>query len=139
MKATVSRRQMLASVPAAAMMPVAAQANGCQGTHSATTDPGIAAIEKHRQALRAWQTAPGDTHEADKISNQLLAVERDAWREWLTTPSTTMAGVIATLEHASRRPYTQNSDYPDDHVYTNLIETGEYPPGDVLDAKSAMY
>jgi hypothetical protein len=45
-----------------------------------------------------------------------------------------MAGVIATLEHASRRPYPHNPDYPDDHVYTNLIETGEYPPGDVLEA-----
>jgi hypothetical protein len=37
----------------------------------------------------------GEAHDNDKISQQLLNVERDAWRVWLTTPSTTLAGVIA--------------------------------------------
>jgi hypothetical protein len=77
-----------------------------------------------RQSKHGKQSM-GDTHEADKISNQLLAVERDAWLAWLTTPPTTLAGVIATLEHASRRPYPQNPDYPHDHICTNLAEFGQ--------------
>lgn len=74
-----SRSAMMAGIPAAAMASAATQANGSIPTH-VTDDPVFAAIEKHRQAVQAWQAAPGETHEDDKISNQLLAVERDAWR-----------------------------------------------------------
>jgi hypothetical protein len=135
MKTTVSRRAVMAGIPAAAIMPAATQANGAHAPHSTTTDPVFAAIERHRQAVQAWQASMGEAHDADKISNQLLAMERDAFREWLTTPPTTLAGVIATLEHASRRPYPHDPDYPDDYIHTNLIETAEYlPGGDVLEA-----
>jgi hypothetical protein len=47
----------------------------------------------------------GKTRDDDKISQQLLYAERDAWRAWLTPPQTTLAGVMATLEHASHRRY----------------------------------
>jgi hypothetical protein len=96
-------------------------------------DPVFVAIEKHWRAIETWRAAPGETREDDKISKHLLAVERDAWRAWLTTPPTTLAGVIATLEHASRRPYPPDPDW-DEYAYTNLAETGEYLPGDVLEA-----
>jgi hypothetical protein len=42
----------------------------------------------------------------------------------LTTAPTTLAGAIATLEHASQRPYT--SAYADDHAYANLLEAAEH-------------
>jgi predicted TPR repeat methyltransferase len=121
---TLSRRLLLASISAAAMTPAAA-ANTAHAPNFATDDPAIAAIEQHRLALQAWHASMGGkTEDEDKISQQLLNAEREAWRAWLTTPPTTLAGVIATLEHASRKPYT--SDYPDDYVYTNLAETAEY-------------
>jgi hypothetical protein len=131
-RSPVSRRQMLVSIPATAMASAPTLANGSISIHVAD-DPVFAAIEKHRRAVETWRAAPGETHEDDKISNQLLAVERDAWCTWLTTPPTTLAGIVATLEHASHRPYPPDPDYPDEHVYTNLAETGEYVPGDVLE------
>jgi hypothetical protein len=36
-----------------------------------------------------------------------------------------MAGVIATLEHASQQPYPPDADCPDDHVYANLAESAQ--------------
>lgn len=70
-------------------------------------DPVFAAIEKHRLALHAWQASMGgETREDDEITQQLLHVERDAWRAWLTTQPTTPAGMIATLEYAGARPYS---------------------------------
>jgi predicted TPR repeat methyltransferase len=126
---TLSRRLLLTSISAAAMTPAAA-ANTAHAPNFATDDPAIAAIEQHRLALQAWHASMGGkTDDEDKISQQLLNAEREAWRLWLTTPPTTLAGVIATLEHASRKPYT--SDYPDDYVHTNLAETAEYFGGDI--------
>jgi hypothetical protein len=62
----------------------------------APDDPVFAAIERHRQAMR---TRPAE-HD-DDARDRLLAAEGDAFVEWLTTPPTTMAGVIATLDHAA--------------------------------------
>jgi hypothetical protein len=71
--------------------------------------------------MQAWKASiGGKTRDDDKISQQLLDVERDAWRTWLTTPPTTIAGIIATLEHAAQRPYRPDADCPDDHIRTNL-------------------
>jgi hypothetical protein len=116
--------------PATALAANAAHAphSGASGTtgpsrrQDLATDPVFAAIKRHRQAVQAWQVAPSETHEDDKISNQLLSVERAAWCAWLTTPPTTRAGVIATLEHASQQPYPDDLD---DHVPTNLAEAAE--------------
>jgi hypothetical protein len=45
---------------AAAMASAATQTNGSIPTH-VTDDPVFAAVEKHRQAVQAWQAAPGET------------------------------------------------------------------------------
>jgi hypothetical protein len=55
-----------------------------------------------------------EAHDNDKISQQLLNVERDAWRVWLTTVDNTGRRLSQTLEHASRRSHC--SEYPDDYV-----------------------
>jgi hypothetical protein len=90
-----------------------------------SADPVFAAIEKHRQAVQAWLAEDDET-----LSAQLLAAERDTWVEWLETQPTTMAGVIATMEHASHRPY-------DSSEYANLTESTQYS-SDVLDAGEAF-
>jgi len=124
MKATVSRRAMMAGIPAAAMIPASAQANGAHAPHSATTDPVFAAIKKHRQAAQALSTA----HEPpDALLAQLSSAEVDALLTWLTTPPTTLAGVIATLEHAARR---SDEDGNGSHVYTHLSEAALFDPSD---------
>jgi hypothetical protein len=81
-------------------------------------DPAIAAIERHRAAM---QVLLAEDDEA--LGTQLVGVEQDACIAWLTTPPTTMAGVIATLEHATTR----------DHEYTILLESAHYH-GERLDA-----
>jgi hypothetical protein len=146
MKATtVSRRQMLASVPAATAalgLPAAAganappvqkealQDNGDYGPRGANApigiadDPVFAAIERHRQATQALSAQ----HEpSDALVTQLSRAEVGAFLAWLTTPPATLAGVIATLEYASHR---RVSDSPDDHVYANLAEAAQYIPGE---------
>jgi hypothetical protein len=55
-----SRRAIVVGIPAAAMASAATQANGSIPTH-VTDDPVFAAVEKHRQAVQAWQAAPGET------------------------------------------------------------------------------
>jgi hypothetical protein len=87
-------------------------------------DPTFAAIERHREAAQALSAAH-DPPEA--LLDELSRTEENALLAWLTTPPTTLAGVIATLEYASHRPYV--SDYPNDHVYTNLAESAQYDPG----------
>jgi hypothetical protein len=57
--------------------------------------------------------------------------ERDALVTWPTTAPTTMAGVLATLEHASRRPCVDIECAPDD--LTNLVES-VHSSNDVLEA-----
>jgi hypothetical protein len=99
------------------------------GRHDRITDPSpdpvFAAIEKHRQALQAWLAEDDET-----LSARLLAAERDAWLAWLTTPPTAMAGVIATMEHASYRPY-------DSSEYANLAESTQYS-SDIPEAGEAF-
>jgi hypothetical protein len=90
-----------------------------------SADPVFAAVEKHRQAVQAWLAEDDET-----LSPQLLAAERDAWLAWLTTPPTTMAGVIATMEHASYRPY-------DSSEYANLSQSTQYS-SDILEAGEAL-
>jgi hypothetical protein len=90
-----------------------------------SADPVFAAVEKHRQAVQAWLAEDDET-----LSAQLLAAERDAWLAWLTTPPTTMAAVIATMEHASYRPY-------DSSEYANQAESTQYS-SDILEAGEAF-
>jgi hypothetical protein len=112
-KATaVSRRQMLASVPAAdALSPTTAEAS----------DPVFAAIRRHRQAVQSRIPE----HDED-AAGKLLDAESDALLVWLTTPPTTMAGVLATLDHASARQPWPACWRPDDHDgCTNLLESAD--------------
>jgi hypothetical protein len=104
---TVSRLQMVAA--AAVMTPGTAAA--LNATDSGD-DPVFAAIERHRQATRAWLAALDDANAPDTIniaaqagSDAALDHLYEAFLAWLTTPPTTMAGAIATLEHASRHAY----------------------------------
>jgi hypothetical protein len=127
MKATtVSRRQMLASVPAAtaALGGLPATAKGVSIIDTpAADDPVFAAIERHRQAMQALSVL----HEPpEALITQLARAEVEAFLAWLTTPPTTLAGIIATLEHASHRGYEDGSG----HVYTNLAEAAQYDPDD---------
>jgi hypothetical protein len=124
---TVSYPAMMAGIPAAAMMPAAAQANAARGPHSATTDPVFAAIARHREAVQALTTAHDPP---DELVTQLLRAEVDAFLAWLATPPITLAGALATLEYASHRPSVW--DYPNDHVYTDPAEAAQYD--DILEA-----
>jgi hypothetical protein len=104
---TVSRRQMLASV------------GGHPAAVDATAhDPAIAAVGRHRAVMQAWLA-----EDDEALSAELLEAEQDACIAWLTTPPTTMAGVIATLEHAIMR----------DYEHTILLESAHYH-GERLDA-----
>jgi hypothetical protein len=95
-------------------------------TTQGTDDPVFAAIERHRQVARTLSA----THEPpDEILEQLSAAEEDAFLAWLTTPPTTMAGVIATLEYASRRACEAAP-------YANLAESAQYCRGDGEDDPS---
>jgi hypothetical protein len=87
---------------------------------ASAADPVFIAIEQHRQAARALSAA---YQMPDALLDQLQRAEEDALLAWLTAAPITMAGVIATLEHASRRPYV--SDYPYDYVYANLAESAQ--------------
>jgi hypothetical protein len=95
-------------------------------TTQGTDDPVFAAIERHHQAAQALSAA----HEPpDALLEQLSAAEEDAFVAWLTTPPTTMAGVIATLTYASRRACEAAA-------YANLAESAQYCPGDGEDHPS---
>jgi hypothetical protein len=59
-----------------------------------TDDPVFAAIERHHQAAQALSAVHKPP---DALLEHLSAAEEDAFFAWLTTPPTTMAGVIATL------------------------------------------
>jgi hypothetical protein len=103
-------------------------------TTQGTDDPVFAAIERHRQAAQTLSAA----HEPpDALLEQLSAAEEDAFLTWLTTPPTTLAGVIATLEYASRRTceaaaYANLAEIP----YANLAESAQYCRGDGEDDPS---
>ena len=125
MKVT-TRRQMLASVPAAtaALGGLPATAKGVSNIGApAADDPVFAAIARHRQAAQALVAL----HEPpEALVTRLSRAEVETFLAWLTTPPTTLAGVIATLEHASRRAYEDRNS----HVYTNLAEAAQYDPED---------
>jgi hypothetical protein len=103
---TLSRRRLLASVPAvaAAMAPVAASALGGLPTRD---DPVFAAIEAHQVAANAFGDAVTD-EELDATCDG----ESDALFELLTTKPTTVAGALAALEYASSPiwPRSKNAD-----------------------------
>lgn len=130
MKVT-TRRQMLASVPAAtaALGGLPATAKGVSNIGApAADDPVFAAIARHRQAAQALVAqALVALHEPpEALVTRLSRAEVETFLAWLTTPPTTLAGVIATLEHASRRAYEDRNS----HVYTNLAEAAQYDPED---------
>ena len=77
---------------AAAITPGAAVAAPCGNAD----DPVFAAIERHRAAMQAWLA-----EDDEERSNRLPRAERAAWHAWVMTAPTTMAGLMATLEHAS--------------------------------------
>jgi hypothetical protein len=121
---TRSRRLLLAIVPAAAVTSTAAPAaNEKRVCYLPTDNPVFAAIARDRGAVHGLSAA----HEpSDALLAQLSRAETDAFLAWLTTPPTTRAGVIAILEHASRRAREEGNG---SHVYTSLAESALYDPG----------
>jgi hypothetical protein len=67
---------------------------GVAAAAASADDPVFAAIERHRQAFEA---RPENADEAGKLALE----EGDAFLAWQKTQPTTMAGVIATLDHSS--------------------------------------
>jgi hypothetical protein len=55
--------------------------------------------------------------------------------EILTTPPTTLAGVIATLNHASRRSDEEGNG---DHAYVHLAEAAQYIGNDIVAAGAQL-
>jgi hypothetical protein len=105
MKARVSRRHMLATIPAAAAAMTPGAAGALAGLPTAPADasaddPVFAAIEQHREALQALAAL----HEPpDALLTQLSRAGVHAFLAWLTTPPTTLVGVLVTLNYAARR------------------------------------
>jgi hypothetical protein len=98
---TISRRQALASIPAVAMTTAMASHDA-----QAADDPVFAAIERHREALRALSTAQDDANAvfdwtAEAARDAAYDRANDALIDWLKTAPTTMAGVLATLDYAA--------------------------------------
>jgi hypothetical protein len=125
MKATVSRRHMLAAA-AVTITPTAAPAANSSARRGfafqpygtaelpSATDPVFAAIERCRAAMRARERSLTNFGEA--LNEQRLRAANDAILAWLTTAPTTMDGAIATLEYAAMR----------DDEQTFLLESAYY-------------
>jgi hypothetical protein len=127
---TLSRRLLLVSIPAAAMMPAANAASvprfppsgrSTAVIESAADDPVFAAIARHSEAEREWRALSGASNE---VSDAALGRAQDALLAWLKTVPTTLDGAIATLEHAA----VKYGDGFDD--YTNLAESAQFVRGD---------
>jgi hypothetical protein len=127
---TLSRRLLLVSIPAAAMVPAAnaapvprfAPSQGSTAViESAADDPVFAAIARHSEAEREWRALSGDT--PNEVSGAALERAQDALLAWLKTVPTTLDGAIATLEHAA----VKYGDGFDD--YANLAESAQYSRG----------
>ena len=126
---TVSRRQALVSLPAAAaaLTPGTANALGELPRASADDDPVFGAIARCATALAAWERSlMGEDWERSLMGDpgpmlQLLDASEDAIVAWLTTTPTTMAGVVATLAYASER------DGERDDERGLLLESANYP------------
>jgi hypothetical protein len=114
---TLSRRRLLAGVPAVAAVGVPSVATALGGLATGD-DPIFAAIEAHRATIRAFKAAfesrdhledtdpEGSIDAPEWIAAELEienADERDADAEatFLTTQPTTLAGILASLEHAA--------------------------------------
>jgi hypothetical protein len=130
---TLSRRRLLASVPAVAAAVVPTLATALGGL-AAGSDPVFAAIETHRTTIRAFEAAfEPRAHLEDTLPAAQRSWQRTAWEpdppegctdapEWiaveleiknanerdcdaeamfLTTRPTTLAGILASLEHAA--------------------------------------
>jgi hypothetical protein len=130
MKANTGSRRLVPAGAAVTVTPTTAlAANENHGSNlggnstlvEMAADPVLAAIERHRKAAQALSAA----HEPpDALLNQLCGAEQDAFLVWLTTPPSTIAGVIATLEHAAVK-YSDGFDN-----YANLAESAQYCRGD---------
>jgi hypothetical protein len=127
---TLSRRLLLVSIPAAAIVPAANAApvprfapsgRSTAVIKSAADDPVFAAIARHSEAEREWRALSGAS---DEVSGAALGRAQDALLAWLKTVPTTLDGAIATLEHAA----VKYGDGFDD--YTNLAESAQFLRGD---------
>jgi hypothetical protein len=104
---TLSRRRLLASVPAVAAAGVPAAAAALGGLATGTTaDPIFAAIAEHKAAVEARVTAmrtlfpDGQDIDPDHPEyEEAEECENEAREALLTTPLTTVAGVAAWLKH----------------------------------------
>jgi hypothetical protein len=88
------------------------RSTGSKGAaHLAAPDPVFAAIEAHEEAIEnhgvfldhASEVCVEEREAAEAASAQAAEAEDAALLAWLTTPPTTLAGAIATLEYAAMR------------------------------------
>lgn len=128
---TLSRRSLLVSIPAAAIVPAANAApvprfapsrRSTAVIESAADDPVFAAIVRHSEAEREWRALSGDT--PNEISGAALGRAQDALLAWLKTVPTTLDGAIATLEHAAVKYGAGFDDF------ANLAESAQFLRGD---------
>jgi hypothetical protein len=104
---TLSRRRLLADVPAVAAVGVPSVATALGGLATGD-DPVFAAIEAHRATIRAFTAAfpPGYWNTPEYIAAEpeienANELDEDAEAAFLTTQPTTLAGILASLEHAA--------------------------------------
>lgn len=113
---TLSRRRLLASVPAVAAIAAPATAAALSGlpASAATSpnDPIFAAIAAHQVAVKEWQACPESLACGDKAeiqSNQAFAYAFDTFDRLMEVTPTTVAGVAAWL-HYLGSPYRDGTD-----------------------------
>jgi hypothetical protein len=120
MKTNQSRRALLAGAPVA----VAAALAGSTVTNAnaGEVDPIFAAIEAHRTAVLAVNAADDvtckmrgsgpDWDAASQASSEANDDEMDALRDVLSCPPTTIAGVLALLDHLGQPQFLRDTRDP---------------------------
>jgi hypothetical protein len=142
---STSRRALLAGAPVAAAASLAggtvANAAGIGASKAGDVDPIFALIEKHKVACDAARTIGdvlSDLHSDDPTENAARERfnkandgERKVLVALLTCQPTTMAGIIAVLEHVGRVNWVWGED--DDETFltgayeSNIVEAQMFP------------
>jgi hypothetical protein len=129
-----SRRALLAGVPAAALVVATpALANALSEPVPAVADPIFAAIDRHRTACDAARSVGDvcgvtfpDAPTYDAIHERFDEVngeERKALVALLTCQPTTIAGILAVLEHVGRMNWVWGDD-DDETIIAGAYERG---------------
>jgi hypothetical protein len=139
-----SRRALLAGAPAVAAAALAAGGAVnilAMGTaRPSSVDPIFALIEQHREAILAFGPAidEGDTMmlaanwtsaERDVFVKAASRRELEALKVVLTTPPTTLAGVVALLEHLGQPEWFEDTDLGENPEWESLLSGARDSPG----------